>query len=94
MSVGLPEEASLFVTLVQKAIRHDGKERTITQKVPVRDAGVCARISHEVPIGAEIEATIVTEWHKNGYSAYLQDFCLVAPSSANEQTPSILATTS
>ncbi len=88
--VSLPDEQSNFVTLVQKAVRPDGKERTITQKVPVRDSGLCVRLINEVPAGAEIEATIVTEWHKNGYTAYLSNFRVV-PSPIHEQIPALMA---
>jgi hypothetical protein len=63
-----------YVMLTQRAVRPDGKERTITQKVPVRDTLLLSRLSVEVHKGDEIEATIVTEWSKKGYITYLADF--------------------
>ena len=72
--VSLPDAQSPFITLVQKAVRPDGKERTMMQKVPVNNADLLTRLAAEAVEGAEIEATIVTEWHKNGYTTYLADF--------------------
>lgn len=80
--VSLPDTQFASVLLAQKAVRPDGKERTITQKVSVPDMNLLARINAEVTQGAEIEATIVTEWRKNGYTTYLADFHLVAVSSS------------
>ena len=72
--ISLPDAQSPFITLVQKAVRPDGKERTMTQKVPVNNADLLTRLAIEAAKGAEIEATIITEWHKNGYTTYLADF--------------------
>ena len=67
-----------YILLVQCAVRPDGKERTITQKVPILDREVLARLCSEIKKGDEIEATIVTEWSKQGYKTYLSDFYLVS----------------
>ncbi len=88
--VSLPNAKSASVLVAQKAVRPDGKERTITQKVPVPDASLLARLNVEVTQGAEIEATIVTEWRKSGYTTYLADFHLVTVSSSQEEQPTPL----
>ena len=88
----LPKYDSATVTLIQKAVRPDGKERTITQKVPVHDECVRIRLLNEAVVGTEIEATIVTEWHKNGYTTYLSEFHVVsASSSAHAQALPMMA---
>ena len=67
------------VLLVQIAVRPDGKARTITQKVPVPDASLFARLCTEVCQDEEIEAIIVTKWSKSGYTTYLSGFRLLSP---------------
>ena len=89
--VSLPDEQSRAVTLVQTAVRPDGKERAITQKVPVQDALLLTRLVAEVMPGAEIEAIIITEWHKSGYTTYLAGFHPVSASLDSQNIASILA---
>ena len=62
------------VTLAQCVRRPDGKERIITQKIPVLNADLLARLAAEASPGTDIEATIITEWHKNGYTTHLANF--------------------
>ena len=66
-----------FVTVSRAARRSDGKERTMVQKLQT-PADLFARLLSEVQEGQEIEATIVTEWRKAGYTTRLCDFHAVA----------------
>ena len=66
------------ITIAQSVIRPDGKTRTISQKVPINDPCLAQRVQTEIGEGAEIQATIVTEWSNDGYRTYLSGFCLVA----------------
>ena len=77
--VAISDTQPAQVTLVQCVKRPDGKERTITQKMPVHDADLLARLAAEASPGTDIEATIVTEWHKSGYTTYLADFRVAVP---------------
>jgi hypothetical protein len=60
--------------LTQEETRFRGGKRLFTQKVPVRDAELFARLSIEVRKGDCIEATVVTEWHEDTSEIYLADF--------------------
>ncbi len=62
------------ITFAQCVRRPDGKERIITQKIPVLNADLLARLVAEASPGTDIEATIITEWHKNGYATHLANF--------------------
>ena len=75
--VGLTPGDPAFVTISRAARRSDGKERTFVQKLQT-PADLFARLHCEVQEGEEIEATIVTEWHKAGYTTRLCDFHAVA----------------
>ena len=80
------------ILLTQRAVRPDGKERTITQKLPVLDPELVARLTVEVGTGDEIEATIVTEWSRSGYSTFLSGFRKTTSSSeAVATTPPLAA---
>jgi hypothetical protein len=74
------------VMVTQRAVRPDGKVRTITQKIPVPDASLMARLCAEARIGDTIEVTVITEWSKSGYITYLSDFCLLAAPSEETLT--------
>ena len=67
----------------QRAKRPDGKERIITQKMPVHDADLLVYLTIEALPGTDIEATIVTEWSKSGYVTYLADFCVPVTNEQN-----------
>ena len=66
-------EKPASILIAQTAVRPDGKSRTITQKLSVAD-DLVPRLIAELHEGEEIEATIVTEWSRQGYSTYLRDF--------------------
>lgn len=75
----------LQITLAQRVVRPDGKQRSITQKVRVPDSLLALRLNGEVKLGDEIEVSIVTEWTENGYSTYLSDYRLISASSAETE---------
>ena len=79
--VGLTPGDPAFVTVSRAARRSDGKERTFVQKLQT-PADLFARLLREVQEGEEIEATIVTEWYKAGYTTRLCDFNAVATPSS------------
>jgi hypothetical protein len=80
-----------YLLIAQRATRRDGKQRTITQKVPVLDVALFSRFCATVTRGDEFEVTIVTEWSKQGYATYVSDFRALLPSSESNQTPIIAA---
>jgi len=75
--VGLTPGDPSFVTVSRAARRPDGKERTAVQKLQT-PADLFARLRSEVEEGEEIEATIITEWRKAGYTTRLCEFYAVA----------------
>jgi hypothetical protein len=79
--VGLTPGDPAFVTVSRSARRPDGKERTFVQKLQTT-ADLFARLVSEVKEGEEIEATIVTQWRKAGYTTRLCDFVAVTASSS------------
>ena len=73
------------LTVAQCVTRPDGKSRTITQTVPILDRCLARRALDEIGMGDEIDATIVTEWSKDGYETYLLDFSIVPKTNSRDR---------
>lgn len=80
-----------YLLIAQRAVRQDGKQRTITQKIRVLDAAVFSRLCTAVNKGDEIEVTIVTEWSKQGYTSHLSDFRAPLHAAESNHSPTIAA---
>ena len=63
--------------LIGKRLRRDGKPgRLFQQMVPVPDANLFAHLIAQTGTGDAITVTVTTEWHMDGYKAYLSAFDL------------------
>ena len=87
LDISVDDPASLL--FAQRAVRADGKVRTITQKIRVLDAAVLSRLTATVNKGDDIEVTIITEWSKSGYSTSLLNF---RAASAHTEEETVLMT--
>lgn len=76
------------VLMAKRVRRPDGKERLITQQIPVRDQDLWQRLIGHVRPGDEAELTVVTEWHDTGYCSNLVSFTRKVSTVAASKVPS------
>lgn len=79
------------IIIVKRAVNTKGIVRHFTFRPLVRDAALFQRLMTEVHKCDEILATVVTEWHEDGYATYLTDFSVI-DSAASVSNPRALAT--
>src|SRR2546422_84113 len=61
--------------LIGKRLGRSGKPgRLFQQMVPVPDTDLFARLNAQAGKGDTITVTVTTEWHRDGYKAYLSAF--------------------
>ncbi len=82
--VGVTDKIPPALMVRKRATGAGGAVRHFTFMFPMLDPDLLRRLSAEIHLGDEVEATVVNVWREDGHTACLESFCKV---SAEKETP-------